>query len=158
MTVMTRRNFASATLAAYLALDEDVLAQDQVKPVSPNDRIRVGCIVDSNHGPRRLRHGFNSLRRGVGRVVADVYDGRRTLARERYGNQVFTTRDYRELLSRRDIDAVIVATPDHWHARIAADAMAAGKDVYCQKPMVKKVEDGLLRDRGRSKRPAAYYR
>src|SRR3954453_12577706 len=75
-------------------------------------------------------------------AVSDVYDGRRTLAQERYGKDVFTTRDYRELIARRDVDAVIIATPDHWPSRIAIDALHAGKDVYCQKPMVREVSDG----------------
>jgi predicted dehydrogenase len=106
-----------------------------------NDRIQFATIGTGGMGFGDTFHAVNTP--GTKLVGAcDVYQGRLTRARELYGKDVFVTRDYREILGRKDVDAVIVATPDHWHARIAIEAMEAGKDVYVEKPMVQKWEDG----------------
>jgi predicted dehydrogenase len=109
--------------------------------VSPNDRIRIATIGFGGMGMGDTKYALSAP--GVElAAVCDIYDGRLTRARELFGDQLFTTRDYREVLARKDIDSVIIATPDHWHAAISIAAMEAGKDVYCEKPMVQSVADG----------------
>jgi predicted dehydrogenase len=143
----TRREFlktagagvtAAATSRTILRAQTPGAAQE----VPPGDRIQIATIGFGIQGINDTRSALRVP--GVELVaVADVYDGRLTLAKELHGDHVFTTRDYREVLARPDVDAVIIATPDHWHARVAVDAMKAAKDVYVEKPMVQDPEDGL---------------
>jgi predicted dehydrogenase len=76
-------------------------------------------------------------------AVCDLYDGRHKAGQEALKKDVPTTREYRQVLDRKDVDAVIIAVTDHQHRRIFEDACAAGKDVYCEKPMSHTVEDGF---------------
>jgi predicted dehydrogenase len=106
-----------------------------------NDNIQIALIGAGGMGMGDARYATSLP--GVKLVAAcDLYDGRLARMKELYGAGLFTTRDYREVLARKDVDAVIVGTPDHWHSKITVDALRAGKDVYCEKPMVQKIEQG----------------
>ncbi len=146
----TRRDFLqkmAATTVLTTGLGEgsrEVITLPQPalpKPVSPNDRVRIATI---GMGIIGFIDTETALRvPGVELVaVADVYEGRRIHAKEVFGNHVDTYVDYREILAREDVDAVLICTPDHWHAQMAKDAMRAGKAVYCEKPVVKDVKEG----------------
>ena len=76
-------------------------------------------------------------------AVSDLWEGRLTAAQQTLKKQVATTRNYKEILDRKDIDAIIVACTDHQHRRVVVDACNAGKDVYCEKPLSHTVEDGF---------------
>lgn len=108
---------------------------------SPNDNIQLALIGAGGMGIADANTAISIP--GVKIVAAcDLYDGRLATAKKIYGNDIFTARDYRDILNRKDIDAVIVATPDHWHKDISVAAMNSGKAVYCEKPMVHDVSEG----------------
>lgn len=108
---------------------------------SINDQINIALIGAGSMGTGDTNTALKVP--GIKLVaVCDLYDGRLADAKKRWGQDIFTTRSYKELLNRTDIDAVIVATPDHWHQQISIDAMRAGKHVYCEKPMVHSIGEG----------------
>jgi predicted dehydrogenase len=111
------------------------------KPVAANDAIQIALIGAGGQGMNDT--GVALRVPGVKLVaVADCYDGRLAHSKEVWGADIQTTRDYQEILARKDIDAVIIGTPDHWHKQASIDAMHAGKDVYCEKPMIHLYSDG----------------
>jgi len=145
----SRREFLHATAGAASAsvlggsifLDADPsLAEAQVS--APSDQVRFGIVGVGMEGSGLLSTAIQLP--GVKCVAAaDLYDGRQELAKEIAGQQIRTTRRYQELLDAKDIDAILVAVPDHWHKQVVVDALAAGKDVYCEKPMSHNPADGL---------------
>jgi len=107
----------------------------------PNDQVNIALIGSGGMG---VADTITCLTvPGVKLVaVCDLYDGRLEQAKKRWGNDIYTTKDYKEILDRKDVDAVIVATPDHWHKDISVAAMNKGKHVYCEKPMVHDISEG----------------
>ena len=154
--IWNRRNFlkvagaaSAATLASAAGASEvtgkrihALVAQEEpAKPVAANDHIQIGLIGAGIQGMHDTKAAVQVP--GVKLVaVADCYSGRLERSKELWGDEIFTTRDYNEILARKDIDAVIVGTPDHWHKQTSVDAMKAGKDVYCEKPMIHVYADG----------------
>jgi len=127
-------------LSAAEKMEERVLQYN--KKIMANDKVRVAVIGTGIMGHNDLESALKVP--GVELAAAcDLYTGRLERMKEMYGKDLFTTRDYREILERKDIDAVIIATADLWHARISTDAMNKGKHVYCEKPMVHKISEGL---------------
>ena len=141
-----RRNFlkvaGAVSAQTIIGANPTLLAESQSsRRIGPNDQIQIALIGAGGRGQSDTKEAVQVP--GVKLVaVADCYDGRLAHSKELWGNDLMTTRDYREILARPDIDAVIVATPDHWHKQASVDAMKAGKDVYCEKPMIHLYSDG----------------
>lgn len=119
-----------------------LLGQVTAHGISPNDKLQIALIGCGGMGQNDAK---SSTATGLTKIVAasDCYDGRMEHMREVYGNDIFTSRRYEEVLERKDVDAVLIGAPDHWHSKITIDALKAGKHVYCEKPMVQHVDDGL---------------
>ena len=146
---LTRREFIrvgtgamAATTAAKVTIIEPNPGFARSRAIAPSDTVRFASIGTGVRGCELLEASLRVP--GVECVaVCDLYDPRHDAARETIKKDVPATRDYRSILDRKDVDAVIVATMDHQHRKVVVDACAAGKDVYCEKPMSHTVEDGF---------------
>lgn len=128
-----------SSLAAREKAEERILHYE--RKITANDTIRVGVIGYGVQGHFDLATALKVP--GVELAgICDLYTGRLENAREQFGKDLYTTRNYKDLLDRKDIDAVIIATTDCWHARMTTDALAKGKHVYIEKPMVQKIKEG----------------
>ena len=142
---MTRRDFvrlgagAAVAGAAATLLDPPALA---AQAETGGRTIRFVSIGTGIRGCDLLRSA-RKVKNGVLVGTADLYDMHQKAGLEAYGKNVPTGRDYRPLLDRKDVDAVVVAVSDHLHRHVVLDCLAAGKDVYCEKPMSHTVADGF---------------
>ena len=151
-TSFTRRSFlkrAALASAAPMLLPSRLWAAD----TSPTEQITLGFIGMGTQG-RGLLHGFLGHRQTRVLAVCDVDTTRRENAKKitddfyaqngsaRPGKACDAYNDFRELLARKDIDGVVIATPDHWHALTSIAAARAGKDIYCEKPMNHTILEG----------------
>lgn len=116
--------------------------QGAAQAAGAGGKIRFASIGTGIRGCDLLRSA-RKLPAGVLVATADIYDMHQKAGLEAYGTDVPTGRDYRAILDRKDIDAVFVAVTDHHHRRVVLDCVAAGKDVYCEKPMSHTVSDGF---------------
>ncbi len=132
-----RRTFTKTTAAATLGLT----AASASRVVGANDRIRLGFIGVANRG-RQLVDAFKSHEQAEIAAFCDVSEATLAQARQRYGENIACYADFRKMLEQKDLDAVVIATPDHWHAIQTIDACNAGKDVYVEKPVSMTVVEG----------------
>ena len=145
----TRRQFmrigagaVAAGAAAKVTLLEPSALWASATQAAPSDTVRFVSIGTGVRGCELLKATLRVP--GVECVgVCDLWEGRLTAGQQAVNKTVATTRNYKEVLDRKDVDAVIVAVTDHQHRRVVVDACAAGKDVYCEKPLSHTVDDGF---------------
>jgi predicted dehydrogenase len=139
---------SAAAVGATLGTARELLARPSKaastgRVLGANDRIQVGIVGVGGRGAY-LANQFAKVGQADNScqivAVADVYEKRKREVAARHKCDGYL--DYREIVNRSDIDAVVVATPDHWHARVALEAMDQGKDVYCEKPMTHSIDEG----------------
>jgi predicted dehydrogenase len=137
-----RRQFltSAASIPFSLALRQS-LAQEKGASAPASERIRLGFIGTGGMGTGLLNI-FKKFPDIEIAAIADVYKAHAGKAAEQSGQKPELYSDFRKVLDRRDIDAVVVATPDHWHAHASIMAMQAGKDVYCEKPLSHSIGEG----------------
>ena len=150
MSNVTRRKFVQSSVAA--AGVAPLFLKQSLGQGSANDRLNVASIGTSiytdrytgkgDHPGRGAVVGHQAAELGNMVAVADVNLKAGRFFAERYQGKCQLYQDYRKLLERKDIDVVTIGTPDHWHTKVAIDAMRAGKDVYCEKPMTLTIREG----------------
>jgi len=152
MLSISRRGFLKHAGACGVALAAPAIIPARVFGLgwraAPGNRVTIGMIGVGSHGVARNLRGFLAQPDAQIVAVCDVDGGRcrkaQELVNKAYGNNDCATyRDFRDILARSDVDAVMISTPDHWHVPIALMAIRAGKDVCCEKPTLT-IEEGRI--------------
>lgn len=138
----TRRHLLQAAAGSPLAAGANAQSSPR-RVLGANDRIRLGLIGCGGMGNADLR-AFSNVPGVEFAGLCDVDQNRLRETASKSGGKVDTYNDFRRLLDRNDIDAVVIATPDHWHAIPALQAMRTGKDVYLEKPLAHTIAEGRL--------------
>ncbi len=134
---LDRREFLAAGTAALLA----GTATETARGFAANDTLQVGLIGVGGRC-RHLLKSFPELPNVKITAVCDIWDQNLAEGKKLADPNAFATKRHEQLLSRKDVDAVLIATPDHWHVPISIDAMNAGKDVYVEKPLTHDLDEG----------------
>ena len=140
MDELNRRDFIKRAAFTTAAVSMSMRGFSSTKVIGANDRIRLGVIGTGRQGTDDMQ---NFMHHGVEvATVCDVYQPNLDKGLAAAGGKAKTTKDFRDVLNDKDIDVVLVATPDHWHALPMVEACKAGKDVYVEKPICVVVEEG----------------
>ncbi len=151
----TRRSFLKTSLAVGTIAGIAPFSILGAAPTAPSERISLGFIGLGRMGRSHIINNFCKRPFVQGLAVCDVDTTRREYTQKKLNeinakkagiatsNDVATYNDYRKILERDDIDAVVISTPDHWHAAITIEALRAGKDVYCEKPLTHTPNEAL---------------
>jgi predicted dehydrogenase len=137
----TRRDFLADSTRSALGASLTLSAAQWNSVLGANERVRLGVIGTGNRG-QDVMSVFQKESEVEVVALCDCYDRHLNGALEKTAGQAKTYTDYRALLDAKDVDAVLIATPDHWHARMAIDACRAGKDIYIEKPLTFTIEEG----------------
>jgi myo-inositol 2-dehydrogenase/D-chiro-inositol 1-dehydrogenase len=148
----SRREVLKSTALAAGAIGMPLWLRKSHAQGSANDRLKLAAVGTGvysdrytgkgDHPGRGMTIALQAATLGDMVAVADVNLAHGRFFEERLGKKLDVVQDYRKLLDRKDIDAITIGTPDHWHVKVAIDAMRAGKHVYCEKPATLTVDEG----------------
>ena len=138
--MVDRRNFIKT---AAVGAGAAYTAASYSKVLGANEKLKIGIIGCGGMANSHMRALVDMYQSDNCEIVAvnDIYTTRMEAAAELTGGRQF--KDYRTLLEQKDIDYVLIATPEHWHYQMAADALEAGKHVYVEKPMTHKIDQAI---------------